>query len=148
MVLGQHSRKTGTIWILAGQRHWMHYLAVLRYKRSAKQYSKQRRRYPRLWLWLCLSPNHSLYRKQYCQPNGYQWAHSVNMQVWGFENVLTTWWANTALGMPVTSRFTGRLAADADGVLPSMKIFKLPRMIADVTLASEMDGNCILSSGS
>lgn len=66
----------------------------------------------------------------------------------GGKNVLTTWWANTALGMPVTSRLTGMLAADADGVLPSMEIFKMPRMIADVTLASEMDGNRIFSSGS
>lgn len=57
------------------------------------------------------------------------------------------WWANTALGMPVASRFTGRLDADANGVLHSMEILKTPRMITDVTFASEMEEACISSSG-
>lgn len=147
MVLGQHSRKTGTVWMLAVQRHCMHYLAVLGCKGSAKRYSKRRRRYPRLWLWLCLWSNHSLYRRQYCQPNRYQWAHIVKMQFREKKIALTMWWANTALGMPVTSRFTGRLDADADGALHSMEIFKTPSMIIDVTFVSEMEGNCIFSSG-
>lgn len=50
--------------------------------------------------------------------------------------------------MPVASRFTGRLDADANGVLHSMEILKTPRMITDVTFASEMEEACISSSGS
>lgn len=60
---------------------------------------------------------------------------------------LTMWWAKTAFGMLVASRFTGRLDADAGVILHSMDILRTPRMITDVTFASELEEICIFSLG-
>lgn len=51
--------------------------------------------------------------------------------------------------MPVASRFTGRLIADAGVVLHNMKTLKKPRLITGVTFASGKEENCIFlfSSG-